>query len=140
MTGGPGETHAAQPLKQNLEVPFGFFPQPVYFATIMRRHMLEFGTTEEQFGAIALACRRHANLNPDAVMHDRKMTIDDYVASPYLAEPLRLLDSCLISDGGAAYVTTSIERARDLPQPPAVVLGVGEGYSGAGAHWSQQLA
>src|SRR5215510_10545894 len=49
MTGGPGETHAAQPLKQNLEVPFGFFPQPVYFATIMRRHMLEFGTTEEQF-------------------------------------------------------------------------------------------
>src|SRR5262249_21153983 len=49
MTGGPGEVHAAQSLKQNLEVPFGWFPQPVYFATIMRRHMLEFGTTEEQF-------------------------------------------------------------------------------------------
>ena len=45
MTGGPGEVHAAQSLKQNLEVPFGWFPQPVYFATIMRRHMLEFGTT-----------------------------------------------------------------------------------------------
>src|SRR5438445_2441793 len=58
MTGGPGETHAAQPLKQNLEVPFGFFPQPVYFATIMRRHMLEYGTTEEQFGAVAVSCRR----------------------------------------------------------------------------------
>ena len=55
-----------------------------------------------------------------------------------LADPLRLLDSCLISDGGAAYVTTSVERARDLPQPPAVVLGVGEGYSDAGAHWAQQ--
>ena len=53
MTGGPGEVHAAQSLKQNLEVPFGWFPQPVYFATIMRRHMLEFGTTEEQFGAVA---------------------------------------------------------------------------------------
>ena len=49
-----------------------------------------------------------------------------------LADPLRLLDSCLISDGGAAYVTTSIERARDLPQPPAVVLGVGEGFSDCG--------
>jgi acetyl-CoA acetyltransferase len=138
MTGGPGETHAAQPLKQNLEVPFGWFPQPVYFATIMRRHMLEFGTTEEQFGAIALACRRHANLHPGAVMHEKTMTLDDYLASPLLADPLRMFDSCLISDGGAAYVTTSIERARDLPQPPAVVAGVGEGHASSGGHWSQQ--
>ena len=52
----------------------------------------------------------------------------------------RLLDSCLISDGGAAYVTTSLERARDLPQAPAVVAGVGEGYSDTGGHWSQQRA
>jgi acetyl-CoA acetyltransferase len=140
MTGGPGEVHAAQSAKQNLEVPFGWFPQPVYFATIMRRHMIEFGTTPEQFGAIAVACRRHANLNADAVMHDRPMTLDDYLASPYLAEPLRLFDSCLISDGGAAFVTTSLERARDLKQPPAVVLGVGEGYSGTGTHWAQQRA
>jgi acetyl-CoA acetyltransferase len=140
MTGGPGEVHATQSAKQNLEVPFGWFPQPVYFATIMRRHMIEFGTTPEQFGAISVACRRHANLNPDAIMHGRPMTIDDYLASPFLAEPLRLFDSCLISDGGAAYVTTSLERARDLKQPPAVVLGVGEGYSGTGTHWAQQRA
>jgi acetyl-CoA acetyltransferase len=140
MTGGPGEVHAAQSLKQNLEVPFGWFPQPVYFANIMRRHMIEFGTTEPQFGAIAVACRRHANLHPDAVMTGRPMEVADYLASPFLADPLRLLDSCLISDGGAAYVTTSVERARDLRQPPAVVLGVGEGYSGSGAHWSQQQA
>ncbi len=138
MTGGPGETHAAQPLKQNLEVPFGWFPQPVYFATIMRRHMLEFGTTEEQFGAIAVTCRRHANLHPGAVMHEKTMTLDDYLASPVLADPLRMFDSCLISDGGAAYVTTSLERARDLPQPPAVVAGVGEGNAESGGHWSQQ--
>ena len=138
MTGGPGEVHATQSLKQNLEVPFGWFPQPVYFATIMRRHMLEFGTTEAQFGAVAVACRRHANLNPDAVMHGRPMTIDDYLAAPYLADPLRLFDSCLISDGGAAYVTTSVERAMDLPQPPAIVRGVAEGLSDSGTHWSQQ--
>jgi acetyl-CoA acetyltransferase len=140
MTGGPGEVHAAQTLKQNLEVPFGWFPQPVYFASIMRRHMFEFGTRPEQFGAIAVACRRHANLHPDAVMHGRPMTIDDYLASPFLAEPLRLLDSCLISDGGAAYVTTSLERARDLAQTPAVVAGVGEGYSASGGHWALQRA
>lgn len=140
MTGGPGEVHAAQSLKQNLEVPFGWFPQPIYFAAIMRRHMLEFGTTEAQFGAVALACRRHANLNPDAVMHGRPMTLDDYLAAPMLADPLRLFDSCLISDGGAAYVTTSLDRARDLRQPPVVVAGVGEGYSGSGTHWAQQQA
>jgi acetyl-CoA acetyltransferase len=140
MTGGPGEVHAAQSLKQNLEVPFGWFPQPVYFATIMRRHMLDFGTRPEQFGAVAVACRRHANLHPDAVMHGRSMTIDDYLSSAVLADPLRLFDSCLISDGGAAYVTTSLERARDLPHLPAVVAGVGEGYSGSGTHWAQQRA
>ncbi|MGO9874142.1 MAG: thiolase family protein [Acidimicrobiia bacterium] len=140
MTGGPGEVHAAQSLKQNLEVPFGWFPQPVYFATIMRRHMLEFGTTEEQFGAVAVACRRHANLHPGAVMRDRPMDIADYLAAPMLADPLRLLDSCLISDGGAAFVTTSLERARDLPRPPAVVLGVAEGFSDSGTHWAQQRA
>jgi acetyl-CoA acetyltransferase len=140
MTGGPGEVHAAQSLKQNLEVPFGWFPQPVYFATIMRRHMIEFGTTSEQFGAIAVACRRHANLHAGAVMHGREMSIDDYLGSPYLAQPLRLFDSCLISDGGAAYVTTSLERARDLPQPPVVVAGVGEGFSDSGTHWAQQRA
>ena len=138
MTGGPGEVHATQSLKQNLEVPFGWFPQPVYFATIMRRHMIEFGTTPEQFAAVAVACRRHANLNPDAVMHGRPMTIADYLASPLLADPLRLFDSCLISDGGAAFVTTSVERARDLPQSPAVVAGVGEGFSASGTHWAEQ--
>jgi acetyl-CoA acetyltransferase len=140
MTGGPGEVHASQSLKQNLEVPFGWFPQPVYFATIMRRHMLEFGTTPEQFGAVAVACRRHANLNAEAVMHGREMTVADYLASPYLAEPLRLFDSCLISDGGAAFVTTSLERARDLEHPPVVVLGVGEGFSASGTYWSEQRA
>jgi acetyl-CoA acetyltransferase len=138
MTGGPGEVHATQSAKQNLEVPFGWFPQPVYFATIMRRHMLEFGTTEEQFGAVALAARRHANLHPGAIMRDKPMTMADYLASPYLADPLRLFDSCLISDGGAAYVTTSTERAKDLPNVPAVVRGVAEGQSASGGHWSQQ--
>ncbi len=140
MTGGPGEVHASQSLKQNLEVPMGFFPQPVYFAAIMRRHMLEFGTTPEQFGALAVASRRHANVHPGAVMHDKPMLLADYLASTVLADPLRLFDSCLISDGGAAYVTTSVERARDLPHPAAVVAGVGEGISHTGGHWSQQPA
>ncbi len=140
MTGGPGEVHAQQSLKQNLEVPFGWFPQPIYFATIMRRHMLEFGTTREQFGAVAVTLREHANRTPSAVFHDKPLTLDGYLGAPMLADPLCLYDSCPISDGGAAYVMTSVERSRDLARPPAVVLGVGEGYSGSGTHWSQQRA
>jgi acetyl-CoA acetyltransferase len=140
MVGGPGETHAHELFKQNLEVPFGWFPQPVYFATIARRHMHEFGTTQEQLGAIAVSCRRHANLTPGAVMHDKPLTMQQYLASPMIVEPFRKEDCCLISDGGAAYVMTSAERARDLQQPVVEVVGVGLGNSVTGTHWAQQEA
>ena len=66
MDGGPGKFHAEERFKANLELPFGWFPQPVYFATIARRHMYEFGTTSEQLGAIAVSARRHANRHPGA--------------------------------------------------------------------------
>src|SRR4029078_7132765 len=114
MVGGPGEVHATELFKQNLEVPCGWFPQPAYFATIARRHMHEFGTTEAQLGAIAVACRRHANLTPAAVMRAKPLTLADYLASPKIADPFRKEDCCLISDGGGAYVMTTVERARDL--------------------------
>ena len=140
MVGGPGQVHAEDLFKQNLEVPFGWFPQPVYFATIARRHMHEFGTTPEQLGAIAVACRRHATLTPGAVMRERPLTLADYLASPLIADPFRKEDCCLISDGGAAYLMTSLERARDLRQPVIAVLGVGVGNSRTGAYWSQQGA
>ncbi len=136
--GDPGMFHAAERFKANLELPFGWFPQPVYFATIARRHMHAYGTTPEQLGAIAVACRRHANLHPGAVMHDKTLSLDDYLAQPMLVDPLRLTDCCLISDGGAAYVMTTPERARDMAKPPVWVAGVGVGYSNAGTYWSQQ--
>ena len=140
MVGGPGQFHAEQLFKQNLEVPFGWFPQPVYFATIARRHMHEFGTTQEQLGAIAVACRRHANLTPGAVMHDRPLTMEQYLASPPIVAPFRKEDCCLISDGGAAYVMTTPERARDLRQPVVEVAGLGLGTSHTGSNWAQQPA
>lgn len=140
MVGGPGHFHARERFKRNFEIPFGWFPQPVYFATIARRHMHEFGTTPEQLGAIAVACRRHANRHPGAVMHGKPLSLDDYLARPMLVDPLRIEDCCLISDGGGAYLMTSIERARDLRKPPVVVAGVGEAHSGTGTYWSQQPA
>ena len=138
MVGGPGHFHAAERFKRNLEIPFGWFPQPVYFASIARRHMFEYGTRPEQLGAIAVSCRRHANLHPGAVMHDKTLSLEEYLARPMLVDPLRVEDCCLISDGGGAYVMTSVERARDLPRPPIVVAGVGEGHSATGTYWSQQ--
>jgi len=140
MTGGPGESHAQDLFKQNLEIPLGWFPQPVYFATIARRHMHDYGTTEEQLGAIAVACRRHANLNPEAVMREKPLTMAQYLASPKFVDPFRKEDCCLISDGGGAYIMTIPERAADAPKAPAIVAGVGLGTSYTGTHWAQQPA
>jgi acetyl-CoA acetyltransferase len=139
MVGGPGEMHAEEQYKQNLEVPFGWFPQPVYFASIARRHLHEFGTTEAQLGAVAVSCRRHANLTPGAVMHDRPLTLENYLASPKIADPFRKEDCCLISDGGGAYIMTTADRARDT-RAPVTVAGVGLGNSFTGTHWAQQAA
>ena len=138
MVGGPGESHAQEGFKQNLEIPFGWFPQPVYFATVARRHMHDFGTTQEQLGAVAVACRRHANLTPGAVMHDKKLSLDQYLDSPPIVAPFRKEDCCLISDGGGAYVMTTPDRARDRPKPAIEVAGVGLGNSVTGTHWAQQ--
>ena len=138
MTGGPGAFHAQERMKANLEMPFGWFPQPVYFATIARRHMHEYGTNAAQLGAIAVAARRHANGHPTAVLREKQLSLEQYLARPMLADPLRVEDCCLISDGGAAYVMTGLDRAADLAKPPVRVLGIGEGHSDSGTFWSQQ--
>ena len=91
---------------EDVEVPLWWFPQPVYFASIMRRHMIEFGrrpSSSERSRWPLVASEPH----PRAVMRAKPMDLDDYLASAVLADPLHLFDSCLISDGGAAYVTTS---------------------------------
>ena len=138
MTGGPGKFHAEEQFKANLEVPFGFFPQPVYFASIARRHMHEFGTTSAQLGSIAVSCRRHANRHPGAEMREKTLSLDQYLKRPFLADPLRVEDCCLISDGGGAFVMTTAERARDTPKPPVIAAGVGQARSKSGSYWSQQ--
>ena len=140
MVGGPGQSHAQELFKQNLEIPMGWFPQPVYFATVARRHMHEFGTRQEDLGAVAVACRRHANLNPGAVMHEKPLSMQQYLDAPTIVAPFRKEDCCLISDGGAAYLMTTPERARDMSRPVVEVAGVGLGNSVTGAHWAQQPA
>jgi acetyl-CoA acetyltransferase len=101
---------------------------PMY-ALAARRHMLRYGTTCEQFGAIAVAQRGWAALNPRAQLR-AEITIEDYLASRWIADPFRLLDCCLVSNGGIAVIVTTAERAASLAQPPVHVLGWGQGHPG----------
>jgi acetyl-CoA acetyltransferase len=105
----------------------GLFGAPSNYAMVARRHMAEFGTTQDQLGAVALTCRAHAALNDNAQFRD-PITLDDYHNSRYVAEPFHLLDCCPVSDGGAAVVVTSAERARDLRRPPVSISGWGQSH------------
>jgi acetyl-CoA acetyltransferase len=126
VPGGPYGYHAEDPLKADLEMPVGYYGQPLYFAQLAQRYRHEYGLSSEQLGSLAVAQREWAALTPGSQKADR-ITMDDYLKAPYIAEPLRNLDCCLITDGAAAYVVTTLERARQLPNPPAVVAGVAAG-------------
>jgi len=108
-------------------LPFGFTAPPQWYSVMARRHMHEFGTRAEQLGCIAVAMRKHAQLNPNAVMNGRPMTLEDYMASPMLADPYRFFDCCLETDGAAAVVVTTPERARDLGKKPVTLMGAASG-------------
>lgn len=108
---------------------YGWFGTPAGYAMIARRHMEEFGTTHEQLGAIAVAARRHGANNPDAQLR-KPLTFEEYAVSRPVVDPLRRDDCCLISDGGAAVVVMSAERARSLKVDAAVpILGFGQGQT-----------
>jgi acetyl-CoA acetyltransferase len=103
------------------QVPFGVVSPVQEMALIARRHMVDHGTTEDHLGEVACAARSHAVHNPHALMRE-PLTLADHHASRFVAEPLRVLDCCLETDGGCALVLTTSERARDLRQPAAHVL------------------
>ena len=105
---------------------FGHFGATGGYALAARRAMYEFGTGPETWKKIAMGQRKWANLNPEAMMYEKPMTEADYDNARYVVEPLRLPDNCLITDGGRAIIVTSLERARDLKQPPAVIMGMGQ--------------
>jgi acetyl-CoA acetyltransferase len=112
-------------------VPFsaGFSGPNAGYAMAARRHMSHFGTTSEQLGAVAVSQRAWARRNPIAQMRG-PMTIDDHQRSRFVVEPLHLFDCCLVSNGGIAYVVTSVERARTLAKPPVYVWGWGQSHPG----------
>jgi acetyl-CoA acetyltransferase len=124
--GGPYHIHAEDPAKAGLEMPFGYFGQPVYFAALAQRYAHEYGLTSEQLAAVPIAARAFAQRTPKALLQ-APLDIDGYLADRIVADPLRRLDCCLVNDAAAAVVVTSLERARDLAQTPVVVAGTGFG-------------
>ncbi len=108
--------------------PYGLMTPAAWVALHARRYMHEYGATNEHFGAIAVVDRLHAATNPTAWFYERPITIDDHQQSRWIVEPvLRLLDCCQESDGGVALVVTSVERARDLRQPPTHIVAASQG-------------
>jgi acetyl-CoA acetyltransferase len=101
--------------------PWGLLRPADEIAMLTRRYMHTYGATRDHLANVALACRRHANANPAAIMHDRPLTRDDYMAGRWISEPLCLYDNCLETDGALACVVVSAERARDCRSTPAFV-------------------
>ncbi|ALB96359.1 acetyl-CoA acetyltransferase [Burkholderia pseudomallei] len=107
------------------ETPYAF-PGPVAaYAMVAQRHMVEFGTTREQLAEVAVAARRWAALNPQAVERG-PLDVEDVLSSRMVATPLTVRDCCLVTDGAGAVIVTSAARARACRRTPVYVLGVGE--------------
>ena len=113
---------------KNYYAPYGLRSAPWWYSLYLQRYVKYYGVPPEAAGAVAVACRKHAQLNDKAFMRDKPLTMEEYLASNYVAEPLRKLDCCIETDCAAAVVLTTVERARDLPHVPVTILGGAEGH------------
>lgn len=108
---------------------YGWFGTPAGYAMIAQRHMGQFGTTSDQLGAIAVACRKHGAANPNAQLR-KPLSLEQYRESRLIVAPLRRDDCCLVSDGAAAVVLMSARKATQLGvAKPVPVLGFGQGQT-----------
>lgn len=119
--GGPYSNHNRFGAKAHFERPYGFTGQPLYFATWARRYLAEFPGSESALGTIAVSASENAAATGRA-QRPKPLSQADYQDSPLIADPLRLRDCCVISDGAGAYVMTSRARARDCRKRPVQVL------------------
>ena len=107
--------------------PWGLLRPVDEIAMLTRRYMHEHGATRDHLANVALAVRKMANNNPKALMYERELSREDYMAARWISEPLCLFDNCLETDGALACVVVSAERARDCRHPPAYVHAFGQG-------------
>lgn len=118
--------------------PLGCLQAPSFHSFFATRHMYEYGTTSRQLGAVAVAQRQWACLNPSAYMYGRPMTIQDHQNSPIVVWPFHLLDICLVTDGATAFIVTTADRAKDLRKPPVYIMGVGCGEQMGKLWWEKK--
>src|SRR3989454_4198873 len=109
-------------------IPYGDVGAITFMGHVARRQMHEHGITSRQYGHIAVTWRKHAASNPLGRKRE-PITLEDHQSSRLINDPLRLLDCCLVTDGGGAVIVTSVERARDLRRKPALVAGLGQVHS-----------
>lgn len=124
---GQGAQLAAVPSDYALAMPYGQMSPAQFFAPKVMRFMHEYKVGQEALRAIAMASYHHAQANPRAIMHGRPLTEEKYDASRWITEPFHLYDCCMENDGAAALLLVSAEKARDLQQTPAFVLGAAIG-------------
>ena len=111
--------------------PAGLSTPAGWVAMAAPRYLHATGATSEDLGRVSVADRRHAATNPKAWFYGKPITLADHQACRWIVEPLHLLDCCQETDGGQALVVTSLERARDLANPPAVVRAAAQGSGAA---------
>ncbi|MBR0680221.1 thiolase [Roseomonas eburnea] len=114
-----------QSLQGQFEMPFGPMGPPTLFPIPVLRYMKTYGVTHEHLAQVAVVQREWAGKNPRAAFKD-PITVADVLNSKMIAYPFRLLQCCLVTDGGGALILTSADRAKDFPQKPVYILGSGE--------------
>lgn len=122
--GGPDAAGGNAFLAYIYHAPWGFTSQGALYAMMFRRYMQLEGLTEAELGEVAVAQRLAASKNPNALMR-KTITIEEYLASSYITEPLHLFDYCLINDGGVAFIVAEAERAKRISSRAVPILGVG---------------
>ncbi len=122
--GGPQAMGGDGILSYVYYAPWGLTSQGALYAMMFKRHQLVYGTSEEQLAAIPVALRKHATLNPNAIMQ-RPLSTEDYLRARYIVEPLRLFDYCLVNDGGVAIIVQRADLARERKQEPVLISGFG---------------
>jgi acetyl-CoA acetyltransferase len=126
----------------NMAAPYGLFSAPQMLALVLQRYAYEYGLDPADMAEVALTCRDNASRNPRAVMHGKGLTLAQCLEARPIADPLRLYDCCMESDGACAVIVTSLERARDLRKKPVEILAAteyGEGGWGVGPMGSHNM-
>ena len=126
--GGVMATEGAHTPRGQFILPYGHLSPIGYYAMVAQLHMHRYGSTAKDLAEIAVAARRWAQLNPKAYRRE-PTSIEEVMASPVIASPLRQRDCCLVTDGGGALIVVAAERARDLRCKPVYVLGAAESHA-----------